>query len=48
MIKDAFEHYVSAAVIREIMKEPKKLKVGGEKKYISIMYVDVRSFTSLL
>ena len=47
MIRDAFEHYVSAAVIREIMKEPKKLKVGGEKKYISIMYVDVRSFTSL-
>ncbi len=46
MVRDAFEHYVSPEVIQEIMKEPEKLKAGGEKKYISIMYVDVRNFTS--
>ena len=47
MVRNAFEHYVSPEVIQEIMKEPEKLKAGGEKTYISIMYVDVRNFTSL-
>ena len=45
MVRNAFEHYVSPEVIQQIMKEPEKLKAGGEKKYISIMYVDVRNFT---
>ena len=47
MVRDAFEHYVSPDVIQEIMKAPERLKAGGEKTYISIMYVDVRNFTSL-
>lgn len=47
MVRNAFEHYVSPEVIQQIMKEPEKLRAGGEKKYISIMYVDVRNFTYL-
>lgn len=47
MVRNAFEHYVSPEVIQEIMKEPEKLKAGEKSTYISIMYVDVRNFTSL-
>lgn len=46
-VRNAFEHYVSKDVIGEIMKGAQKLTAGGEKKTISIMYVDVRSFTTL-
>jgi adenylate cyclase len=46
-VRNAFEHYVSKAVISQIMKGSHSLAVGGEKKTISIMFVDVRNFTSL-
>lgn len=46
-IRDAFEHYVSPEVIGQMMKEPEKLKAGGEKKYISVLFADVRNFTTL-
>ncbi len=46
-VRTAFEHYVSKDVIGEVMKGSQKLIAGGEKKTISIMYVDVRNFTTL-
>jgi len=46
-VRNAFEHYVSKDVIGQIMKGSQKLTAGGEKKTISIMFVDVRSFTTL-
>ena len=45
-VKGAFSKYVSPAVVDEIMKDPTKLTVGGQKKDISIMFSDIRSFTS--
>lgn len=46
-VRIAFEHYVSKEVISQIMKGSQQLSVGGEKKKISVMFVDVRSFTTL-
>lgn len=46
-VHNAFEHYVSKEVISEIMKGSQALKTGGEKKTISILFADVRNFTSL-
>lgn len=43
----AFEHYVSKDVISEIMKGKQALQTGGEKKQISVLFADVRNFTSL-
>ncbi|MDD4309338.1 MAG: adenylate/guanylate cyclase domain-containing protein [Candidatus Cloacimonetes bacterium] len=47
MVRNAFEHYVSKDVINEIMKGSQSLAPGGEKKTISIMFTDIRSFTTL-
>ncbi|MCB5262590.1 MAG: adenylate/guanylate cyclase domain-containing protein [Candidatus Cloacimonetes bacterium] len=46
-VRNAFEHYVSKAVISQIMKVNDPLKVGGEKKTASILFVDIRGFSSI-
>jgi len=46
-VKKAFSSYVSPALVDEIQKNPDKLKLGGEERCISIMFSDIRGFTSL-
>ncbi len=47
-IRKTFERYVSPGVIRLIEKDPKKyFKTGGESKELSIMFSDIRSFTTI-
>src|SRR5690606_38187295 len=45
-IKGAFAKYVAPAIIDSIMKDPSKLTVGGEKKDLTIVFSDIRSFTT--
>jgi class 3 adenylate cyclase/uncharacterized membrane protein SpoIIM required for sporulation len=47
MIQGAFQHYVAPALVSEILKNPEKLKLGGEKKEITVFFSDIRGFTSL-
>ena len=47
-VRKTFERYVSPGVIRLIEKDPKKyFHPGGEAKELSIMFSDIRSFTTL-
>jgi adenylate cyclase len=46
-IRNAFGHYLSAAVINEILADPDKLKLGGEKKYMTAMFTDVKGFSTI-
>jgi len=46
-LKKAFSKYVSPVLVQEIMKNPEKLKLGGEKRHITIMFSDIRGFTSI-
>lgn len=46
-MKKAFSNYVSADLVAEIMKNPDVLKLGGEKREISILFSDIRGFTSI-
>ncbi len=46
-IKKAFSRYVSPTVVGEIIKAPKSLKWGGERKDVSILFSDIRGFTKL-
>lgn len=45
-IKGAFSKYVSPAIVESILKDPTKLTVGGEKKDLTILFSDIRSFTT--
>lgn len=46
-IKGAFSSYLSPALLNEIIKHPEKLKLGGEKRDVSIIFTDIRGFTSI-
>ncbi|MGH9523962.1 MAG: adenylate/guanylate cyclase domain-containing protein, partial [Terriglobales bacterium] len=47
-VRRTFERYVSPGVIRLIEENPKKyFKAGGESKELSIMFSDIRSFTTI-
>ncbi len=46
-IKGAFQHYVSAAVVEEMLEHPEKLQLGGERKFLSVLFSDIRGFTSI-
>jgi adenylate cyclase len=46
-IKGTFARYVAPAIVNEMLNNPEKLKVGGEKKDITCLFSDVRDFTSI-
>jgi adenylate cyclase len=46
-IKKAFSAYVSPEVVNIMTKDPDKLKLGGEEREISVMFADIRGFTTL-
>ncbi|MEN9723922.1 MAG: hypothetical protein RJB38_1908 [Pseudomonadota bacterium] len=46
-IKGAFSKYVSPAIVDSILKDPTKLTVGGEKRELSILFSDIRGFTTM-
>ncbi|MDD9302677.1 MAG: adenylate/guanylate cyclase domain-containing protein [Desulfobacter sp.] len=45
-IKTAFHHYLSAQVIDQILQNPDRLRLGGERRRLSIFFSDLESFTS--
>jgi len=45
-IRDAFSKYVAPAVVDSILKDPSKLTVGGEKRDLTILFSDIRGFTT--
>lgn len=46
-IRTAFQHYISPAVVDEILQDVDKLKLGGERNYLTAMFSDIRGFTSM-
>ena len=46
-IKKQFGTYLSPAMVEKLQKNPELLKLGGETRELSIMFTDVRGFTSI-
>lgn len=46
-IKNAFRQYLSPAVIEQLLQNPERLKLGGERKVLSIFFSDLQGFTSI-
>jgi adenylate cyclase len=46
-IKSAFRQYLSPTIIEELIAHPERLKLGGEKRDLSIFFSDLQGFTSI-
>jgi adenylate cyclase len=47
LIRSMFHHYLSPSVVGELLKDPSKLKLGGEKKIATVFFSDVEGFTPI-
>ncbi len=46
-IKNAFSHYLSPDVINDLVSNPEKLNLGGEKKRLTAIFTDVQGFSTI-
>jgi len=46
-IKNTFKRYVTKQVAEEILKNKDKIRLEGEKKVITVLFSDIRGFTSM-
>ena len=46
-IKKQFEHYLDPRQVKRLQDDPSLLKLGGEKRYCTFLFTDVRGFTAL-
>jgi adenylate cyclase len=46
-LKKAFQSYVAPSVVEEIIKHPERLRLGGERRELTIFFCDIRGFTSM-
>ncbi len=46
-IKKQFEHYLDPRQVKRLQDNPDLLKLGGERRYCTFLFTDVRGFTAL-
>ena len=46
-LRNAFSSYLSADLLNQLIKNPEALALGGEKKELTILFSDIRGFTSI-
>ncbi|MFW6366245.1 MAG: CHASE2 domain-containing protein [Spirochaetota bacterium] len=46
-IRKTFSKFVSKGVVDELLRHPEKVKLGGEKKNLTVLFSDIRGFTSI-
>ena len=46
-VRSAFQRYLAPDLLRKLEKSPEALKLGGEVRNLSIMFMDIRGFTPI-
>ncbi len=46
-IRHAFVHYMSPALVEKLARNPQALKLGGEMREMTILFCDIRGFTTI-
>ncbi len=46
-VEHCFEHYLDRSVINELLERPERLRLGGERRELSVLFCDIRNFTTL-
>jgi adenylate cyclase len=45
-VKALFSRYVSPAVVKELIEDPSKARLGGERREMTVLFSDIRGFTT--
>jgi class 3 adenylate cyclase/CHASE2 domain-containing sensor protein len=46
-LENAFSHYLSPAIVDRLSQDPSSLKLGGERREVTVMFADLSGFTDL-
>ena len=47
ILKDAFSSFVSPGIMKKIMDNPEQIDLGGRKKELTLLFSDIKGYTSL-
>ncbi len=45
-IRRMFSSYVSKRIVDELIRDPRKMKLGGDRKELTVLFSDIRGFTT--
>ncbi|MCK4858700.1 MAG: adenylate/guanylate cyclase domain-containing protein [candidate division Zixibacteria bacterium] len=46
-VQGAFRHYLAPQVVEQLLQNPQQLSLAGEEKVLTVMFSDIRNFTSI-
>ena len=46
-LRNVFKYYLNESVMEQMLHHPDQLKLGGEKREMSVLFADIRGFTAL-
>jgi adenylate cyclase len=46
-VRNAFSHYMAPALVKRLADDPSQLKLGGETRDMTLLFSDVRGFTTI-
>jgi adenylate cyclase len=46
-VRNAFSHYISPILVEKLVQNPEVLKLGGEMRDMSVLFCDIRGFTTI-
>ena len=46
-LKNTFGRYVSNEVVQALLEDPRKLELGGELRHVTILFADIRGYSTL-
>ena len=47
LLRDTLSRYVSPAMTERILKNPETLQLGGQRRHLTVLFADIKAFTSL-
>ena len=46
-VQGAFRHYLAPQVVEQLLENPQQLSLAGQEKVLTVMFCDIRNFTSI-
>ena len=47
VVQQTFERFVSPAVVKQLLKDPARVKLGGELQEVTVFFADMQGFTAI-